>query len=997
MATRVTSTHLVGRAHELAELQAALREAADGNPSLAFIAGESGVGKSRLLSEFEHRARGDEGAVVIGGDAVDLGEGELPYAPLVAALRPLARTGDPVLDELSPATRGELATLMPELPGRGDTPPPTAVADDERGSAQRRLFEALLTLLERLGQRGPVVLSLEDVHWADRSTRAFLVFLARSLCKEPVLVVLTYRSDEMHRRHPLRPLLAELERAPRARRLDLDRFDRTELAEQLEDILGAPPAPDLVDRLLERSEGNPLFAEELLASGLDGRGGLPPTLRDALMVRVERLSEAAQEALRVLAAGRRLDHGLLADATGMEPRELRDALREAVAGHIAVVDEEGWHTFRHALLREVVVDDLLPGERSALHLALAHAFERRADDGPKGAWVAARIAEHYRAAGDQPAELAAAIGAAEQADRVRAYGEAAALLDRVLELWDRVPDAEAHAGVQRVELLLRAARDHYRASDDARAVTLMELALEELDPKTEPRRVAVVLGDLAAMRWTLGRGEAARDTLAEALELLPEDEPSRERAKLLVDQVRFFMLQGRYSQTREAAQAALAAIEAAGADDLYAPVLNRLGIALICDGQPELGTKTLRDALELARKSGVQDAMAVTYANLADGLHAIGRSTEALEVAVEGLAEMEDPRARTTRWLAAQAGSIAFDLGDWHQAEERIVRPAPAAGIHRVNALNREAELALGRGDHERARQLLDEVSRLIATTLEPQFIGGVGAMQAQLERREGNLETAREIVEEALDRLEFCTDDVRFLAQVAGVGVTVEADAAERARDLGDDAQRDEALERLEPMLLRVEAAATDGRPIEAAHLLTANAELTRAQGEPDPEAWAAAAQAWADALRPYPEAQARWREAEAYVAAGDREAAAVAAGLGLRTARALGSAWLIAELEGLAARARLRIDGDEERPEDGVGGSSSADEPFGLTPRERQVLALVARGATNREIGAELYMAEKTASVHVSRILAKLEVRTRTEAAAVAHRHGLADLVPS
>jgi DNA-binding CsgD family transcriptional regulator/tetratricopeptide (TPR) repeat protein len=993
MATRVTSTRLVGRAHELAELQAALREAAEGQPSLAFIAGESGVGKSRLLAEFERRARDEEDATVIGGDAVELGEGELPYAPLVGALRPLARAGDPVLDRLSPATRAELATLVPELSAGGGAPPPP-VGEDERGSAQRRLFEALLSLLERLGQRGPVVLALEDVHWADRSTRAFLAFLARSLCREPVLVVLTYRSDEMHRRHPLRPLLAELERAPRARRIDLARFDRAELAEQLEDILGAPPAPDLVDRLLERSEGNPLFAEELLASGLDGRGGLSPTLRDALMVRIERLSEAAQEALRLLAAGRRLDHELLADASGMEPRKLRDALRDAVAGHIIVVDDEGLYMFRHALLREVVVDDLLPGERSTLHLALAHAFERRADDGPKGAWVTARISEHYRAAGDQPAELAAAVRAAEQAERVLAYGEAAALLDRVMELWDRVPDAEGRAGVPRVELLLGAARDHYRASDDARAVTLMELALDEIDADAEPRRVATVMGELAAMRWTLGRGEQARETMAKALELLPEDEPSRERAKLLVDQVRFFMLQGRYSQTREAAAAALSAIDAIGADDLYAPVLNRLGIAQICDGEPELGVKTLRDALELARRSGVQDAMAVTYANLADGLHIIGRSEEALQVALDGLSEMQDPRARTTRWLAAQAGSIAFDLGDWQQAEDRILRPAPAAGIHRVNALNREAELALGRGEHEQARTLLDEVSGLIATTLEPQFIGGVGALQAELERREGNLDAAREIVEDALDRLEFCTDDVRFLAQVAAIAVTVEADAAERARDVGDDAARDDALERLEPMLLRVEAAAIEGRPIEGAHLLAATAESTRARGEPDPAAWAAAAQAWADALRPYPEAQARWREAEAHVATGDREAAALAAGSALRIARELGAAWLAGEIEGLVARARLRIDGGEERAEDAP---ESADEPFGLTPRERQVLALVARGATNREIGAELYMAEKTASVHVSRILAKLDVRTRTEAAAVAHRHGLADLVAS
>jgi DNA-binding CsgD family transcriptional regulator len=996
MATRVTSTRLIGRAGELAELEAALREAADGRPSLAFLAGESGVGKSRLLSELERRAREDAGATVIGGDAVELGDGELPYAPIVGALRPLARAGDPVLDELSPATRAELATLLPEL-GDGDAARGQA-GDDERGSAQRRLFEALLSLLERLGQRAPVLLALEDVHWADRSTRAFLAFLARSLCDEPVLVVLTYRSDELHRRHPLRPLLAELERAPRARRIELRRLDRDELAEQLEDILGAPPAPDLVDRLFERSEGNPLFAEELLASGLDGRGGLPPTLRDALMVRVERLSEAAQEALRLLAAGRRLDHSLLADASAMEPRELREALREAVAGHIVVVDDEGWHTFRHALLREVIVDDLLPGERAALHLALAHAFERREETGTRGVWVAARIAEHLRAAGDQPAELVAAVRAAERADAVHAHGEAAALLDRVMELWDRVPGAEEQTGLSRIDVLLRAAQDHYKAGDDARAVTLTERALEHLDADAEPERVAAVLGDLAAMRWTLGRGEAARDTMQRALDLLP-DGPSRERAALLVEQVRFLMLQGRYSQTRAAAAEALSVIDAVGADDLYPLVLNRLGTAQMADGQPDEGAATLRQALELARTGRQQYTLAVSYANLADGLHTSGRSAEALRVAQDGLRELAgwpDPRARTARWLAAQAGEIAFDLGDWQEAEARLLRPVPAAGIHRVNALQREAELALGRGDAARARVLVEESARLVATTLEPQHIGGVSTLQAELERRDGDLDAAREIVEASLDRLEFCTDDVRFLSQVAATGVAVEADIAERARDVGDDAARDDALDRMETHLLRVEAAAADdGRPVEEAHLATARAEASRGRGEPDPAAWDAAAAAWAATSRPYLEAQARQRQAEAYVAVGDREAAATAAGAALRTARELGSRWLAAEAEGLIARARLRVDSDEgEEPQET---GTAADEPFGLTPRERQVLALVARGATNREIGAELYMAEKTASVHVSRILAKLDVRTRTEAAAVAHRHGLAEPVPT
>src|SRR5215208_4534817 len=195
---------------------------------------------------------------------------------------------------------------------------------------------------------------------------------------ERVLAVCTYRSDELHRRHPLRPLLAELERDPRARRIELARLTRAELSEQLADILDAMPGADVIERLYGRSEGNPLFTEELLAAGGDGGGALPPTLRDALMVRTERLPENAQEVLRVLAVAQRADHALLADAAGLSAAELRTALREATASHLIVAGGDGLYRFRHALLREVVHDDLLPGEHAELHLALARALERRA-------------------------------------------------------------------------------------------------------------------------------------------------------------------------------------------------------------------------------------------------------------------------------------------------------------------------------------------------------------------------------------------------------------------------------------------------------------------------------------------------------------------------------------------------------------------------------------------------------------------------------------------
>src|SRR3954454_25394338 len=213
--TRVTSSRFIGRSRELAELEAALADASAGRPSLAFIAGESGVGKTRLLKELERRALTAE-ARVIGGECVALGEDELPYAPIVAALRALTRDGDPVLDELGPVTRAGLASLMPEL-----VRPDGATPADRGDPAQGRVFEALLTLLDRMGRESPVLLAIEDIHWADASTRAFLVFLSRSLRSERVLVVASYRPDELHRRHPLRPLLAELERGPRAGHIEL--------------------------------------------------------------------------------------------------------------------------------------------------------------------------------------------------------------------------------------------------------------------------------------------------------------------------------------------------------------------------------------------------------------------------------------------------------------------------------------------------------------------------------------------------------------------------------------------------------------------------------------------------------------------------------------------------------------------------------------------------------------------------------------------------------
>ena len=572
----MTSSRLIGRTAELAELEAALGDAASGRPSLAFVAGESGVGKSRLLTELERRAEAGD-ARVLCGDCVELGEGELPYAPIVATLRRLARDDDPALAALPPATRAELAGLLPELgPGRA------GMEDERTGPAQARVFEALLTLLHQLSREAPLLLAIEDLHWADTSTRACLVFLARSLSRERVLVVATYRPDELHRRHPLRPLLAELERAPAARRIELPRLSRDELREQLHDILGGPPDAALLERLWARSEGNPLFAEELLAAGLDGRGELPPTLRDALMLRVERLPNPAQDLLRLLAAGRRLDHDVLADASGLDPATLRAALREASAGQLLTADREGHYAFRHALLREVVHDDLLPGEHAELHLALARALERRAErEGDRaGAHITAGIAHHYSAAGDQRAALAAAVRAAHAADRVHAYGEAAALLERALELWPRVPDAEERAGADHVELLMRAAHGREMNDQSERAADLLRAALSEVDATARPDRATAVLERMSRAQWSLGRGAESQATLTSALALLPPRDRGREAASLLAWQAKLAMLQSRFAEAIAVARESLEDVRATGDASALSRMLNAFGVSL---------------------------------------------------------------------------------------------------------------------------------------------------------------------------------------------------------------------------------------------------------------------------------------------------------------------------------------------------------------------------------------------------------------------------------
>jgi DNA-binding CsgD family transcriptional regulator/tetratricopeptide (TPR) repeat protein len=993
---RLSSSTFVGRQDELALLEGGVLRASAGVPAFAFVAGESGVGKSRLVGELEARARA-AGAQVFVGHCLPLGGTVIPYAPLLDALRPVARElalcGDELRGSLPAETRAALTELMPEF-GELDRP---RVPDGERPGHQARLFESLLALLERLGADQPIVLVIEDLHWADPSTRDFLVFLVRSARAEPLSLVVTYRSDELHRRHPLRPVLAELERAPSVDRLGLAPFTREEVAEQLAGILGVPADDGLVDRLYARGEGNALYTEELLAASTDdGCDLLPETLRDALMTRVERLPEAAQQVVRIAAVAERpVRHELLSAICELPDDELLDAAREAVAGQVLLANADGTYAFRHALVGEAVYNDLLPGERSALHAAMAEALEL--DPFLLGevptATVAAELAYHHHHAHDLPRALGASVDAGQAAERVFAYTEALRHFERAIDIWQRVPDAAERARMDLAEVLRHAAGAANYAGESARAVALARRAVAEVDESADPLRAAAMHSQLGRLLRHAGEADESLDAYERAMELLPAG-ADLERAQLLDQRALSLMLQGRYTEAEALAMEAAATAHELSVPDLESRALNTAGLSHAALTDVDAGVALLRRALELAADAPPADYTRAVI-NLSEVLDLSGRTGEALEQVRAAMAlatERPEPSSYDS-FVQLQEINHLVRLGRLDDARvglpDRV--PGDAIGNSSLYRVNLDATIAVLRGEPG-AAEAIQQARRLSLGTRDPQWLEPLEVLAAQVAMRAGRVADARAAVDRGLAAVADTEEGLREV-RLIWVGLMVEAEAAERTHALGEAADGERAATlatRLETA--RAKPAQWCEGPAYAALARAEQARRLQALGEApaDPAAFEAAAAAFGELRLPWPAAYAHMRAAEAHVISGDRDAATAALTAACASARAMGAVPLAEESEALARRARLRTDG----PGGPAPVSDDAPEParqLGLTPRELEVLLLVAEGRTNREIGGELFMSEKTASVHVSRILAKLSVGGRVEAAAVAHRLGL------
>lgn len=985
---------MVGRASELARLLAHVERAAAGRASTVLLAGDAGVGKTRLLDELTARAA-ERGVRVLTGHCVDLGDVGLPYLPFVDLLRPVATdpelapnaAANPVLAALFAGRPVAFPPVQPVPEGRDlSRPLPHRAAPQPVEDGRLQLFESVAALICELASSGPLLILLEDVHWADRSSRDLLRYLLARLSDEPVAVVASYRADDLHRRHPLRPLLAELVRLPGVERVELDPLpdaDVGALVRRLASAAGSLPE-STVDDVVARAEGNAFYAEELLAAGLHGEA-LPMGLTDVLLARVEQRSPAAQQVLRVAAvAGRRVRHELVAAVGGLGDGDLEAALAEVVHHHLLVVSDDGRYRFRHALLREAVLADLLPGERVRLHAAIASYLAS-----VPGAANAAERAHHARESNDLPGAFSASLEAAAAAGGVGAPAEQLQHLEAALALWSAVPDAAERAGRDQAALLLETAAAARTVGEPHRAVALLRSALEVLGPAADPEVRARVHYTLAQAMVRVEDDAGAYRESAAAMTLVPAQPPSKARTWAAATHARMAYSVGKNDEADAAANEALAAADTLGFDGAWADIAVTQ-VRAHPGADPAVVQTRLDEALVRAQRSGnVEVEMRVHY-NLATVAFEAGRIEEALDRTRRATRRARDLGVEWSYYPAELRHlhvTALYMAGDWDGslAEADVLARVPEMSAH-VRAAG--LLVLVGRGDpsaHGRIDWARGLIPRLRAHILLDLVTAG---SEIDLAAWEGEPQKAADVALATYRRLRQEWDDDHLgVLRLAGTALAPVGDAAVAARREGD-AEATARWERVGTELVGAAHSAVqiyrgsygDTMGVEAlAWMARVEAEAARVRGESSAELWRAAVEAFGFG-HVYEEARSRWRLAEALLATGDREGAAEQAALAHEVAVRLGAGPLRTALEGLIRRGRLD-----------VGGVRVVDVSAVMTPREAEVLRLLAQGRTNRQIGAELYISEKTASVHVSNILGKLGANGRTEAVAIAAQRGL------
>ena len=962
LVNRVRGEAFVGRRDELTQLASGAAEVAgSGRGQLAIVAGDAGVGKSRLVQEFADR-RSRDGWTTAAGGCVDVAAGALTYAALIEILRYLdRRLGREVMAELAGAGIDDLAPLLPGASGG-------------RPGTGGRLLERMLDFLVRLGDVAPAVIVVEDLHWADSSTRDLIAFLARNIHAARVLLVVTYRTDDLHRRHPLKSLLAELERGD-ASWIRLSGLARPDVAELVAATAG-PAAVQSVSLLFDRTAGNPFFIEELLAASTPVVL-LPEGLRELLLARLHDLPDSALAVLRPASVlGQGFTEDLLGAATGLPLPEMEDALRQAVDYNVLRATA-GKLRFRHDLMREAIYDDLLPAQRHRLHVAVAAAIEADETiiDPPGARWGV--LALHWKSAGDRIRALGASIQAARWASLVGAPSEAADHLETALTLWEQTPAGSHPDGTDRAALLEQAAEARFSAGQALRARTLAVAAVTELAGSPDVERVALAHLQVGVCSRVAGEAAASAEAFARSVGLLADRPLSPAKAVVMARYAGFLMVGQRVRQGLVAVEAALDLARRTGSRRVEGHAMCTKGVLFGETGRLAEGLQLLHDSCEIAREVGHADDLAralqnLTYVQLFAGLadEALAAADAGLQV-VRGLGTMLHAGIGITEHQA----EAAVRVGRWDDALALLdAFPYDALeGSTLVSFAAPRFDVFLRRGELDVAARTLAPATEQAAAMDDAQFGANTLIRAAQLALAAGHLDDARARISAALAISDRC-DDLIYAPKACSVGISAEA-----ACPAPDPA----TVEALTTRLSGIEAMARSfgGQLLAepAAFTAMARAEASELSGGSQPEAWQAATTAWDHCGDVYWAGVCRFRTADALLRAkGDRNVAARITAEALAAARSLGAAPLVADLEILIRRGRLAA-------------GSPADQPLrrlGLTEREAEVLGLLAEGRTNRQIGEVLFISEKTVSVHVTNLLRKLSVQRRTEAAEMSRR---------
>jgi DNA-binding CsgD family transcriptional regulator/tetratricopeptide (TPR) repeat protein len=981
-----SSTTMVGRDAELTEIAASLGvrppRPADALSDV-LLSGDAGVGKTRLLRALRDLAKTD-GWQVYAGHCLDFGDSALPYLPFSEVLGRLATEVPDILTEVA-RRHPALTRLQPVRRVMGDTDQ----VDAESSALDRAdLFRAVQAVLEAAAARAPLLLVIEDTHWADQSTRDMLSFLLSRLDPAGFAIVASYRADDLHRRHPLRRQVAEWSRLRGVDRISLPPLSDEAVRELVAHLIpeGLPEA-ELAD-VVARAEGNAFFVEELASAAADPGSLMPADLADVLLVRLDRLAEHARQVVRAASAsGRRVTHGLLEATADLAPEALDDGLRGAVEMNVLVPERDGY-AFRHALLGEAVYDDLLPGERARLHARYVEALR---DGTARG--TAAELARHARLAMDRTTALTASVRAGNEASAVGGHDEAAYHYQQALELLSGSGgDSLAEQGIDLSKLVVTAAEALTASGDPERAVAVIAEQLALLPADASDTWRARMLSAQAAALYITESDQDVAALSARAVELAPTGE-SGLRARVLANHARILAAYGRLDEAQTFGMDALELAERLDLHELASDAITTLS------GLKKAGPKEgLRAALEDA----------VTRAAESDAIHAelrgrflLGRSYEdwgefaqAEEWFASGIERAEAaglpwaPYGFESRW---QLSWIHLVRGEWERALRLLaVEGPPPPPIPRALLTSVRLQVLQHRGD--------DVTHRV--TGLRPFW------------RREGAVAIHAAAIEmvaagrrrEPLAAVASYDDAVAVLGSIwhewfsarirlAAVAVGVVADALPQLSAAEREAMVVDHVERLrtDGQLVRERYTDPSGHwgPEGRAWVRRLEAECQRARwlAGVDAPAFEVLVESWRETEACFVEfghvhevATVRVKLAGILRASGDLAGARAVGDLAREDARRLGARPLLDELVWLGSTAQPA-----------PAGARAGSGPVALTTREREILGHVAEGRSNGEIAKLLFISTKTVSVHVSNILGKLDAAGRTEAAAIARRDGL------